>query len=186
MNKLHSTEYKKAYQFNYGLIGLLGLLLPFLDVWKCGGKIPSSISISYYQGAIAPFVLILGGLGLILFCNHGFDQVDKWCNRIAGLAALGVICFPCNGPGLYPTIHYVSAVILFLTFAFMCFVFTGIRSQRGTTRNKEIRNIIYKTCGVLILVGFPVAYRWTFWGEVWMLYAYGIAYLIQAKIILKD
>src|ERR1035437_1552383 len=103
---------QKSYYRLYRMIGYLGLLLIILDVWKCGWKIPPSISESYYLGAIVPFVVILGSMGIVFFCNLGFDWLDEVCNKISGLAAIGVISFPCDGKlGLF---HYISAIALFI------------------------------------------------------------------------
>lgn len=175
------------------MIGILGILLPILDVWKCGWNVPPSISESYYLGAIVPFVVVMGALGIVFFCNEGFDIRDKWCNRISGIAALGVISFPCNSPKHlfgyipFPDIHYASAVILFLTFAFMCLVaFPSMRSDCGWTKNKHIRNYLYRICGIAILIGMGVAFKYTFWGEVIMISFFGPAYLIQGGIAFKD
>lgn len=196
MNKLHSTEYRQSYQRLYGIIGVLGMILPFLDVWKCGWHIPPSISESYYLGAIVPFVLILGSLGIIFFCNNGFDERDTIANRISGICALGVISFPCDSPKLlfghipFPAIHYVSASLLFTVFTYMCwFVFTELRSPKGWTHNKDKRNLIYRFCGFAIIIGMVLTVAKVisiFWGEVIMLEAFGIAYLLQWKLILKD
>lgn len=205
-NTNNSVDYQKSYFRQYAIDGLLGLLLPILVVWQCG-KVPSSISYSYYIGAAVPFVFVMGNLGVTFFCNHGFKgvtfllnrpftNVDKICNRITGLASLCVIFFPCNSPKYafncipYPDIHYASAVLLFATFSFMClFVFTQIRSSFGATKQKKMRNIIYRMFGVFILlamIAIGLKLVTVFWGEVAMLLGYGIPYLIQGKIILRD
>ena len=189
-----SNEYKISYKSLYFMIGILGCLLPFLDVWKCNWHIPPSISESYYLGAIVPFVLILGSMGIIFFCNTGFNNLDKWCNRISGIAALGVISFPCDSKNKlfnliqYPVIHYISAVILFSTFAFMCaFVFTNVRNENGYTRNKQWRNLIYRLCSISILTGMLISWKINiFWGEVMMIYSFVTAYLIQGGVAFKD
>ena len=174
---------RKTINLLYRTVAILGLILPIIDVWKCGWKVPPSISESYYLGAEAPFVLILGSLGIVFFCNYGFDLKDKWCNRISGLAALGVVCFPCNQ---YSILHYISAITLFCTFAYMClFVFTDLRSTSEYTKNKIIRDYIYRISGALIIVGFAICCISKFWGEVWMLIPFGISYLVQSKLFLK-
>ena len=80
----------------------------------------------------------------------------------------------------------------------MCIVFTQDRRPQidhyhnhynDYGENKTIRHFVYIVCSVCILIGmlftgfklFSV-----FWGEVFMLIAFGIAYLVQGKIILKD
>lgn len=181
---------------SYRMVGFLGMILPILDVWKCGWKIPPSISESYYLGSIVPFVLILGSLGIVFICNYGYDETDRVMNRISGFAALGVLCFPCNQ---YPTLHYIYAIILFVSFALMClFVFTGLRSPNSydlgyanievLRKNKKRRNIIYITCGILIMIGMClIHFLKLFWCEVLMLESFGFAYLfVQGKLILRD
>lgn len=173
-----------------GVIGILGMVLPVLDYWKCGWNFPPSISESYYLGAIVPFTLILGSIGVIFFCNEGFDVQDKWCNRVSGLTALGVISFPCDSSNHlfnlipFPAIHYISAIILFLTFSYMCiFVFTQDRNGLGNTSNKRIRNILYVIFGIIILIGMVLAKLVNiYWGEVLMLEAFGFAYMVQGKL----
>ena len=186
-----------SYKMLYRMIGILGMALPFLDVWKCDCVVPPSISESYYLGAIVPFVLILGSLGLIFFCNEGFNNFDKWCNRISGVAAIGVISFPCESDDCvacipYPCLHYASAIVLFITFFVMCFfVFTKIRSPKSCingkkTSRKKSRDLIYKVCGISILVGMAIVFKNKFWGEVWMLESFGFAYFVQGKTLFKD
>ena len=188
---------QKSYYALYRAIGYLGILLIPLDIWKCGWVIPPSTSQSYYLGAIVPFVVIIGSMGIIFFFNLGFDWRDEICNKISGLAAIGVISFPCESPkvllGLipYPTMHYASAILLFSTFAFMCFfVFTRYRST-GSDRLKAIRNRVYVTCGFGIVVGmvcFIILKGKTHisWSEYLMIVSFVIAYLVQGGVALKE
>ena len=180
---------QKSYYLLYRMIGYLGFALIVLDIWKCGWVIPTSISESYYLGAIVPFVVILGSMGIVFFCNKGFDWKDEVCNKIAGLAAIGVISFPCDS--VYSKLHYISAIVLFCTFSFMCFfIFTGCRSL-GSERLKIIRNRIYVTCGFGILTGIGCflllhGKNHIFWSEVIMIISFVIAYLIQGGVVLKQ
>ena len=185
---------KRSFERLYAMSGFLGMILPILDAWKYGG-IPPSISDSYYSPAIVVFTLILGALGITLYNNQGFDKLDKYCNRLAGIAAIGVISFPCNSPKLllwfipFPVIHYVSACILFLTFAIMCFVFREVRSRKGETKQKNWRNTIYLLCAIFIIIGMAWAkFIQIYWGEVIALESFGIAYMVQGKVfsILND
>lgn len=189
------NEYKKSYETLYAMIGFLGMILPVIDVWKCGWITPPSISESYYLGAIVPFTCILFSLGIIFFCNQGFDAIDTWANRISGAAAIGVVSFPCDGANPYPYIHYASAVVLFLTFAVMCIIFTDKRSNSSwgyktmteteLKPTKKRRNSIYIVCSTSITLGLcAVALKLVsiYWGEVWMLESFGFAYMVQGKV----
>ena len=188
------NKYKISFKTLYLMVGILGAILPFLDVWKCGWHFPPSISESYYLGAIVPFTCILFSMGVVFFCNTGFDDRDKWANRISGIAAIGVVSFPCDSPKRlfeflpFPVMHYISAIVLFGTFAYMClFVFTDVRSDVGYTRQKNMRNNIYRICGMIILFGmFYARFVNIFWGEVIDIYSFVAAYLIQGGFILKD
>ena len=195
------TTVRRSWEKLYLVLGVLGMILPILDVWKCSNSkqqnwvIPPSISDSYYMGAIVPFVLILGSIGIVFFCNQGFNNngKDKWCNWISGLMALGVISFPCQslkklfGVVPFKAIHFGSATVMFLIFSFMCLrVFTKVRSDYGWTKQKHSRNFIYYTCGITILLGMAFCIINIFWGEVIMLESFGIAYLVQGKIIFID
>ena len=175
----------------YLAVGVLGSILPLLDVWKCGWHIPPSISESYYLGAIVPFTCVLFSLGVVFFFNKGFDIIDTLCNKLSGIAAIGVVSFPCDSPKfMFPVLHYVSAITLFLTFAFMSlFVFRRLRSPKGYTKNKNRRNIIYTLCGFsillfMLLTGLKVIT--IYWGEVLMLESFAVSYIVQGEIIFKD
>ena len=195
--KIYEQSEQVSFKRLYLLVGILGALLPILDVWKCGWKIPPSISESYYLGAIVPFTCILFATGVIFFCNDGFDGRDKICNRISGVAAIGVVCFPCDSPKYlfwfipFPAMHYISAAIFFGVLGYMSgFVFTRLRNRyKGWTNNKYYRNYIYILCSVCIYTCMilaatkviPIVYA-----EWLMIWAYVIAYIIQGEIILKD
>jgi hypothetical protein len=168
-------------------IGLLGLLLPFLVVWKAG--VLSSISFSYYTGARDVFVGSLYAIGIFLFCDKGYDLTDTLANRIAGLCAVLVANFPCNG--IYAWIHYVSATALFVTLGFISmFLFT--KSDGCFTEMKRIRNEIYIICGaaiftcVIIIAVCAYFNHPIFKPETGCLIPFGIAWLVKGETILKD
>jgi hypothetical protein len=72
-------------------------------------------------------------------------------------------------------------------------------SKRGT--QKKIRNIIYRTCGILILLALlllfagslkimPPSYfktfRLTFWMETLAIESFGFAWLVKGEALFKD
>src|SRR2546428_12719902 len=121
------------------LIGILGLLLPLLLYVIAGLRhtmgLPSwrplaSVSAYYYTGAVAVFVGVLFALALFLLTYPGYKGViaDRLVGFVGGTAAILVTLFPTTAPrGLaaggpswwspwMAVLHYVSAVILFVSF----------------------------------------------------------------------
>ncbi|HMP32044.1 MAG TPA: hypothetical protein PKD85_20735, partial [Saprospiraceae bacterium] len=111
--------------------------------------------------------------------------------------------------GIYGKIHYVSAVLLFLTLALFCmlqftktgpnsYIFSaGIWSSLTTKKKSEIKFYIY--CGFLIIICMILAaiyfslgddnefkkkllyYKPIFWLETLMLWAFSAAWLRKSK-----
>ena len=135
------------------VIGALGAALPLL-VWLISWLRPahpalteplSSISAYYYSGAVAVFTGILAGLAIYFFTYSGYDNAHHWKDRItaviAGIAAIGVACFPTIAPSpplelpwWHPylgTIHFYCATALFGGFiVFALFLFPTSRRSR--------------------------------------------------------
>jgi len=194
------------------LIGALGLLLPFL-LWLIAGLRPmaalprweplTSISDYYYTGAVAAFVGILVALAAFLFTYDGYDNAyhlrDRVAAILAGLAALLVAFFPTEAPPGLPvpswwtaqtgTIHYFSAVVLFVSFVFFCFFqFPKSSSPEPLPRGKQVRNTIYYVCGGAILAsllwagistytGAPI-----FWPEALALEFFAVSWLVKGRV----
>ena len=162
-------------------IGILGVLLPILLLLgnlSCISDI-GSMSACYYTRMGDVFVGSLYAIGFFFLCDKGYDKLDTWANRIAGLCALLVANFSCeqntdgcvtrNLPNLIwsgrADIHYISASILFTTLGLISlFLFTKTNkkednpnySWEAMTSRKKIRNIIYRVCGIIILSSLVV------------------------------
>lgn len=174
-----------SYETMYKAIGLLGMLLPLLIILRIG-YFPSSISESYYTDARDIFVGIMSSLGLFFITSKGYNGKDTWCNIIAGIMAIIVPLFGCEGP--FSWLHFTAAIIFFSSTCFMClFIFPKVRTEKYTKCNKPItkilRNIIYRICGIFIILGMflIIITKNIGLGEVMMLESFGIAYLIQSK-----
>lgn len=183
-------------------IGWLGMLLPWLVVlitWSW----PDSISITYYSYlATGTFMVVLGSAGLLL-CNYkGYTKVDDIINTITGIAGLcicafpmaykigteyvktGVFNLPSNISGIF---HNISAFAFFGLLAFnSLFLFT--KSSGEMTKNKKIRNIIFRVCGVGMLASFlillipgSVLENKTWVTEMFALTFFGISWLTKAN-----
>jgi hypothetical protein len=193
------------------VIGALGAALPLL-VWLISWLRPahpalaeplSSISAYYYSGAVAVFTGILAGLAIYFFTYSGYDNAHRWKDRttavIAGIAAIGVACFPTIAPApplelpwwrpYLGTIHFFSATALFGGFiVFALFLFPKSRHRRGERPSaKKARNVVYYVCGLTMLVcmiiagirsrqGHPI-----FWLESVALEAFAVSWLVKGR-----
>ncbi|HEY0067190.1 MAG TPA: hypothetical protein VGB46_07505 [Flavisolibacter sp.] len=208
-------------------IGWTGILLPaFLIVgnWifsECD-IIASSISHYYYTRTGPWLVGALFAVGMFLVSYKGYGK-DYIASGIAGIAAVFIAMFPTNAETMVPAesnlvdvcklfelkehklrnaIHYGSAAVFFLTLAYMSiFLFTKYDKVDGKTREKKIRNGIFRTCGIIILVAVVLIglygllrdemrglarYKPVFWLEWVALFAFGISWLVKGEIMLRD
>ncbi|HSQ61106.1 MAG TPA: hypothetical protein VLT84_11885 [Acidobacteriota bacterium] len=158
------------------LIGYLGLALPCL-LYLVAGLRPTeplprwdllpSVSAYYYTGAVGIFVGVLFALSLFLFTYPGYKGVraDRIVGMLGGTAALGVALFPTGAPDgvtkpdwwsdALRTIHYVSAVALFISFivfAIWLFRKSAIPKRSDRPRDKRIRDDVCLACGLTMVV----------------------------------
>ena len=147
------------------MIGLLGMLLPWIIVLLFGG-FPASISATYYTTqCITPFMIILGSASLLLISYRGYNKLDDIVLTCAGIAGLCICLFPCGVSGVQlvgtfnipvamsATIHNISAIVFFALLSFnSIFLFTKSDSQK--TKKKKARNIIYIICGIGMIASF--------------------------------
>lgn len=184
-------------------LGRLGMLLPWIVValQLCNDKFewPTSISATWYTNACTPFMIILGSSGILLMCYKGYDIVDDILNTCAGAFGIGICLFPCWGPGreasdlvgtfLIPTnvsdvLHYICAVAFFGILAYNSF-FQFTKSSGEMTRNKKIRNVIYRVCGFGMVMSFGILLLPAFNIQVWLmetiaLFFFGVSWLTKA------
>jgi hypothetical protein len=151
------------------LIGVLGILLPFLCVLGglCFTALPAqeSISIYYYTNMRDFFVGIMFIVSIFLITYKGYSISDHILTTITGVFGLGIAVFPCYSVlfekqkvgifQMYPSasdwFHSSCAGIFFVLLAFNAiFMFTKTGLQ-GMTARKRIRNRIYIVSGILIL-----------------------------------
>ena len=181
------------------MIGWLGMLLPWIVVILTGG-FPPSISATWYTNACTPFMIILGSAAFLLISYKGYERIDDITLTCSGIAGLMICLFPCKNPwedlvcvGTFVVdmkishiIHSVSAIVFFGLLAYnSIFLFT--KSSGEMTRNKKIRNTIYKVCGVGMLASFLILLLPGFHIKVWLLetfalFFFGISFLTKAEI----
>lgn len=151
------------------MIGILGMLLPWLVVlitWSW----PQSISITYYSVcAVGTFMVVLGSAGILLVNYKGYEKIDDNSTTIAGIFGIGVCLFPMindidpsmhvgmfNLPSNISNIfHCISAIIFFAVLAFMSF-FLFTKTNGEITKQKKIKNIIYRVCGIGMVGAFAL------------------------------
>lgn len=198
------------------LIGILGILLPFICI--IGNSIFSEISIQrsisfYYHTNMRDFfvgMLILVGLFLVTY--KGYDRLDNIISSLSGIAAMGVAIFPCLfqsteqlmgifliNNGLTNIIHFTCASVFFTLLAFnSIFLFTK-SGNVIKTRQKKSRNIVYIVCGLLIVISLLILALILLIGKVdtdqtitvlvfetIMLFAFGVSWLVKGETFLRD
>lgn len=178
-------------------IGWLGMLLPWIVVLLIG-YIPDSISATWYTNACTVFMIILGSASFLLISYKGYELIDDILLTCSGISGLGICLFPCSityahekvGTFLIDnqisnTLHLIFAVTFFCLLAYnSIFLFT--KGAGDVTKNKKIRNIIFRICGVGMLASFlllllPIK------NVVWVvetvaLFFFGISFLTKANI----
>ena len=167
------------------LIGVLGMLLPFLLIiitflfFDLSRPI-ESISHYYYTRAGTVFTVILSVIAIFLIVYSGKAPKDFYISTLAGIFALFVVFFPTGNlsteccdtltahsvtfikgnasAGFREVFHLVSAALFLLLLAYMSyFLFT--RSDKPPAqrgKKKRLRNRIYRVCAVLIVLSLII------------------------------
>ena len=190
-------------------IGLLGMLLPwvvFVLSFAFGHGMPDSISATWYlEQCVTPFMVILGAASILLLFYDGYEKSDDIINTIGGILGLCICFFPCMGVrGAGPLvgtfqlpiqvsgwIHNISAIGFFGILAFNS-LFQFTKSSGEITAKKKARNVIYRVCGigmVVSLIFIPVAFMfpqiiglvWTI--EMVALTFFGISWITKANAV---
>lgn len=194
-------------------IGVLGMLLPWI-VALATLSWPQSISITYYSlFAVGCFVSVLGAASGCLFAYKGYQLIDDITSTIAAVFGILIILFPMTylpEPNIATGIlhlpsnvsnifHCISAFGFFGVLAFMSFfLFTKTKNKDNMTKQKKIKNIIYKVCGIGMMASFLLMllnfipgvniYNLTWIVEAIALFFFGTSWIIKADTIpyLKD
>lgn len=188
------------------IIGILGMLLPWLALFSAGiAKHPgsgwyNSISATYYQTpALAG---ILTAASIVLMTYDGYEFKDSLITTITGVFGICIVLFPCTvgwiehskPVGFFQVpmyisnvIHDISASIFFILLSInSLFLFT--KNDGEKTNRKKIRNIIYRVCGIgmvvflinqVLKVTLNYPGYWTMINEIFMLQFFGISWLVK-------
>lgn len=157
--------------------GLLGALLPWISL--LGAVIVNtvnpleasfwrnlSISATYY---VTPALAgILTTASVVLMCYDGYDRQDNVITTLSGVFGIMIVLFPCNcsiapdftgffmlNKTLSNYIHCFAAGVFFCLLAYNdLFLFT--KGFVCKTKKKNVRNGIYITCGIGMLMAMTL------------------------------
>jgi hypothetical protein len=207
-----TDSFVHSYLFLRKAIGIIGMALPvvlIVGVELMTGRVLSSISAYYYSDLRNILVGCLCAVGVFLILYRGPQPRDDFFTNIAGFAAVGVALFPTRPAGqitnfqaVVGIIHIACAGAFFLTLAYICvFLFTARETAppvAGQDR-KSTRNVVYVGCGVtiagclalMVLLGALLeeqtrSLRPALWLESIAIFAFGLAWLVKGKTLLKD
>ncbi|HCT31174.1 MAG TPA: hypothetical protein DIW31_10700 [Bacteroidales bacterium] len=206
-----------SYKLLRRLIGFLGILLPLICIsfgWFFGDySIQQSISIYYYTNVRDFLVGVLFVMSLFLMTYKGAYRIDNWITTITGIAGLCIAVFPCYNHKyetirvglfqLYPEVSnyfHLSAAALFFLLLAINSIFLFTRKVGVTTKQKLKRNVVYITCGIIILISFlglvismfVFSYEQRFENKIVLLFeaiallAFGISWLVKGQTIIPD
>jgi len=200
------------------LIGILGISLPFIVV--LGGLtegepfLQGSISGYYYTHMRDLLVGILSGVALFLLSYRGYEAIDDIVANLSGLFALGMVLFPTAlysgsvvkvgvfliADNVSEKVHLAFGTLFFLALSYnSLFLFT--RRHPGIMgRGKRRRNMVYRACGIVMLVAIVLIALYTLFLrgtalatvdpvlilESVALLAFGVSWLVKGNTLFKD
>jgi hypothetical protein len=164
-----------------------------------------SISGSYYTQMRGVFVGSLCAIGVFLIA-YRYEKWDDIFSSIAGGLAIVVALFPTppdRASGVVTrtqvsigVVHYVAAASLFLLLGFFClFLFTRTTGTTSPTPQKNVRNMIYRSTGGVIVAAIVVAglmalvvprsvresWNTLFWCETIAILSFAVAWLTKGE-----
>jgi hypothetical protein len=218
MSKIRERSLIVSYLAMRRLIGVLGMSLPIILV--IGGftqgdpGLQGSISGYYYTNLRDLYVGILSGVALFLISYRGYERIDDFVANLSGVFALGIIFFPTamySGKpvrvGLFSipddvsaTIHLTFGTLFFLALSFnSLFLFT--RRHPGVMgREKKRRNMVYRLCGIVMLLAIVCITTYTLFMrgsplaetnpvlilESVALFAFGVSWWVKGNTLFLD
>lgn len=200
-----------SYLFLRRAIGFIGGLLPIvvpLGYSITTGKwlLKSSISTYYYTDMRNVFVGSMCAIGVFLIC-YRYKGWDDWFATLAGVFAIGVAMCPPVAPNpstparVAGVLHVIFAASFLVCMAMMCLLLFTMsdRSKEERTTAKNVRNLIYRVCGILILAftalagianfasqSFVNTVHPLFWCEALAIFAFGFAWWIKGETLARD
>jgi len=164
-----------------------------------------SISETYYLTPALAGVLTTASV--VLMSYKGYSLLDHVITSLSGLFGIMIVFFPCNCPmvtdealvGFFQLpaktsdiIHCSAAVIFFILLAFnSIYLFTKDGSDKDQkqelSKQKKIKNFIFRVCGVGMLCGMALVLLPTFNAQVFIAEAvaltfFGISWLVKGEV----
>ncbi len=206
---MNSDTHVRSYLALRKAIGVLGISMPVLLLVGVLALAPDEgwqPTISDYVDTVmgGAFIGILCAIGVFLYFYVGYEPdrdkprflpSDNLAGNLGGLFAIGVALFPTTSSvGFVQGVHVVSATLLFLTLAYFA-IWQFTKSGGEQTPEKLLRNRIYRSCGVTILVCIALIaiyglflrdtrvgdVRPVFWLESIAMWAFGIAWFVKGE-----
>lgn len=220
MTTLREQSLIASYLTMRRIIGILGISLPLVLV--LGGlvqdkpTIQSSISAYYYTNMRDFFVGLLSSVALFLLSYKGYEKIDDIVSNLSGLCAIGMILFPTSFHGettvktgillvnddVSEIVHLAFGACFFLLLSYnSIFLFTKRGPWGGVlSREKRQRNIIYRTCGVIMILSivgiffYKTFFEHTFLAKLYptllleslALLAFGVSWLVKGNTLFRD
>jgi hypothetical protein len=206
MNSDDHTVHIHSYLSLRKAVGWIGILLPFvLILGNCvifgGDKVLHNLSVYYHTGMRDIFVGAICAIALFLFFYKGYNRLDNIAADLAGFSALGIAFFPTVKEGPWDwvaMVHFYSAGSFFVILALKSLFLFTLGEKRPTGRKLK-RNIIYRACGIIMLVSLASmeAYflmvkenhedsRFVLIAETVTLMAFGISWLTKGGTFYPD
>jgi len=200
------------------LIGILGISLPIIVVLggflQSGFIVQGSISGYYYTNMRDFFVGLLCGVSLFLISYKGYEKIDDLIGNLSGIFALGIVVFPTSmysdqvvkvgifllDDNVSEYIHLTFGTLFFLALSFnSMFLFTK-RVPGVLSREKKRRNLIYRICGIVMILEifcttiYTLFLRDTYISKYYpvlifesiALLAFGISWLVKGHTLFRD
>lgn len=148
-------------------------------------------------------MVVLGSAGILLINYKGYEKIDDITATIAGVFGILICLFPMtylDNPDLKTGVlhlpsyisnifHCISAVGFFGTLAFMSF-FLFTKTSGNITKQKKIKNIIYRVCGIGMIASFLLfllklipgfdCYNLTWIIEAIALFFFGLSWIVKS------
>ncbi len=149
------------------------------------------------------FVGVLWALA-VFFLSYNYKplpgfNLDNKLSTLAAIAAVSVAVFPTTSDASVPTrsehnigiVHGISAGVLFVLLAvFALFLFP--RGSGATTLEKQRRNVVYRTCGGIMVIAILLMVVWRDPPDSWHVFlaleticvvAFGVSWLVKGGFL---
>ena len=155
-------------------------------------------------------MVVLGSAGILLINYKGYEKIDDISATIAGCFGIAICIFPMTyvpNPDITTGVfhlrsdisnifHCISAFGFFGTLAYMSF-FLFTKTGGEMTKEKKIRNIVYRVCGIGMLASFLLMllnfFSWAPYNLTWIveaiaLFFFGVSWIVKsgATPVLRD